>query len=224
MITLPHLSLWLDLVLSSYTCNVNSLDRVWFRFPGYFLFWCLSLSWNSCKTASYISSASDNQVGQVENRKWPRWQSHREPLGAVTSPHLMMTNVSILTAHSSQTNTNTIPRPLSLLINTTGLSVSRPDLGPEQTCTTLWLRPDSHLTEHLKKKKCHSHCAPEPSPSIMFHLWAWLDQSGPRRLPSLCLIDPLSPSFIPFACLWHMCQRQHSRLMDRPVYGCQSAW
>lgn len=147
---------------------------------------------------------SGNQVGQVENRKWPHWRSHGEPLGTVTSPHLMMTNVSIPTARSSQTNPNTSPHPPSLLINTAGLSVSQPNLGAERSCRPFWLRPDSHLTEHRKKKKCHSHCAPEPSPSIMFHLWAWLDQSGPRRLPFLCLIDPLSPSFIPFACLWHV--------------------
>lgn len=112
--------------------------------------------------------------------------------------------------------------PLSLCADKHSWPVSRPDFGPQQNYSLLWLRPDSHLYEHLKTKKHRPHCAPEPSPSIMFHLWAWLDQSGAWRLPSLRLIDPLSPSFIPFACLWHMCQRQHSSLMDRPVYGCQS--
>lgn len=162
---------------------------------------------------------SGNQVGQLEKRQSPHWQAHEEPLETVTSQPLMMTNVSSCSLLTHMNTKEAVSSPSTGLFSLPTLT-----LHLYKTHRRLWKRPGSHLTKPLQTKSCHPYFAPEPSPSIMFHPWTWLDQSGGRCLFSLPLIDPLSPSFIPFACLWHACQRQHAGVMDRPVYGCQSAW
>lgn len=135
---------------------------------------------------------SSNQVGQLEKKQLPHWQAHKEPLETVTSRLLMMTNVSscsLLTRMNtkvavSSPSTNKHAGPFSLPTLTLHL---------HKTHRRLWKRPGSHLTKHLQTKSCHPYFAPEPSPSIMFHLWTWLDQSG-GQMPFLPAFDwsPLS--------------------------------
>lgn len=138
---------------------------------------------------------SGNQVGQVEKRQLPHWQAHKEPLDTVTSRPLMMTNVS---SCSLLTHTNTKVTASSPSTNKhAGLfslsTFSWLDFRPQQNHGPLWEGPGSHLTKHPQTKSCHPYFAPEPSLSIMFHLWAWLEQSG-GQMPFLPSFDwsPLS--------------------------------
>lgn len=89
-----------------------------------------------------------------------------------------------------KTHTNTMPRPLSLLINTAALSASPPDLGPERTCGPLWLRPDPSISRPV----LIVHLSPAP-PSCSISVLDWTTQGPGVCPPSVWLIPSLHHLF-----------------------------
>lgn len=153
--------------------------------------------------------------------------SHIKNHYTLSSGHLMMTNVSVPVAlltekHPTQTTTPlptrsalSIPRFVTWLWT---LTQTTDHCGRDPRLTLNQAPPDKELPPPLCTWAQPLHHAPS------LGLTGPVGGGGAGASPPVLLIDPLSPSFIPVVCLWHACQRQHASLMDRPVYGCQSAW